>query len=279
MENSNTEDKTLGQGPNFSPTELYQYEESKREEQYSSPRIQEFHSDDQPQIVDETNLIQSSELDSLDQQHVEEGLNMDRELVREAQNERNLQVNNEIDRNLDTEFYQHSLQYLVQNLNNLRDTLQTILTNNELVQELGGNNQQQTQANFQRNALNNEGQLHDQLVDIRRILANNMNSNNIQNPIEEQIMNNNLPRNNLNSAQNSLNNWINTLETSLRQALTSIPKSFNLIFWIIFSISILLVLSGLSNLPHNIRFQNADYFVQWLAFHKNSRLFLLVGLI
>lgn len=280
MENSNKE-KTIDSESNFSPTRVYQYEESKTEEQFPSTNIQEFESDNPPLIVDETNFVQSSDVNSFEQTHIGESISLNQDNTSEFHQERNPQINNEGERNLDNEFYQHSLQYLVQNLNNLRDTLQTILTNNELVQELGVNNQQRRQVNIPTNNLNNEDHLHDQLLDIRRILSHNANENNIQNHLDSQNIANNIPGNNINNLNNTRNNfstWINTIENSFRQVFSSVPKSFNLIFWFLFFISIMLIISGISNIPPNFRYQNPDYFVQWLAFHKNSRLFLLVNL-
>ena len=195
-------------------------------------------------------------------------------------------VRNPLEQNLDAEFYQHSLQYLVQNLNNLRDTLQTIITSNEINQEIGAANQpvinQRAENGLQAGILNNENQITDQLLNLRRILSGNMENNVPQN---NPFGWNNVPNNqanpnnpdNTNSLVTRFTNWSNNLEASARQFISTIPKDANTFSWIIFFISIALFIIGYSTVP-DLQQKNPEYFIEWLAYHKSSRFFLLVSI-
>ena len=296
MENNNTEENSKDQSVNFSPTEAYQYEETKTvEPNPPPPEVQEFDPDlqsgEKPLIADETN-VQGSESEP---GPVPE-LPRPREIRPSAEDESTItyevnpgapnveNVRNPNDPNLDAEFYQHSLQYLVQNLNNLRDTLQTIITSNEINQEIGAANQpainQRAENGLQAGILNNENQITDQLLNLRRILSGNMENNNPQNnPFGWAPNNQAVPNNpeNANSLVTRFTNWSNNLEASARQFISTIPKDANTFSWIIFFISIALFIIGYSTVP-DLQQKDPEYFIDWLAYHKSSRFFLLVSI-
>lgn len=81
---------------------------------------------------------------------------------------------------MDDQFYEHSLHYLVQNVNNLREIIGSILSNNEAARDLNSNLQQLNNFNVslahalnnvQSNLMNNQNEIHGQLDGIRRLLG------------------------------------------------------------------------------------------------------------
>lgn len=247
--------------------------------------------DDQPVIVDETHLGIPSEREPHDIP-----INADRVFetnVRERQEEDNEEMpgegqhdpNNEREQALDNEFYQHSLQYLVQNLNNLRDTLQTILTNSELTQEIQGNNVNRNNQQFIQNEgmnANNEDQLQDQLMNIRRLLAGSLDNNNAQNNAYgwdnewQNRLNLNNQQQEVNNEPNRLENWGRRIETYARQVYTALPKDLNTLSWLIFIVTAIFLAFCYTTIPEIPR-ENPGYFIDWLASHKDARLLLLVS--
>lgn len=290
MEKDNTNENPIDSSTNFSPTGAYQYEETKTVEPSPENNVQEFQPDDEPIIADETDTLGSSnprpfEPNAEPQEHVEQPIIEEEPEHRIYTTE---QVQNEDNRNLDAEFYQHSLQYLVQNLNNLRDTLQTILTNPELNQELTTQNVNrnpqnlglnQGADNLQAGILNNEGQLHDQLLNIRRLLAGNVEGNNAPNDIFDfdNVGPNNQAGvlNNPPNQRNSQNRWLTTIETYAKQVYAAIPKDFNTLFWLITILALIFFVIGYTTIP-DLEQKRPDYFIEWLAYHKGSKVFLWV---
>lgn len=247
--------------------------------------------EDQPLIVDETHLGIPSEREDHDlpinadrifETNLRERLDDDNEVV---QGEEGHQEPNERDQALDNEFYQHSLQYLVQNLNNLRDTLQTILTNSELTQEAQGNNLNRNNPQLMQNEgmnANNEEHLHDQLMNIRRLLAGNLDNNNAQNNAFgwENELQNRLNLNNqqeVNNEPNRFEAWAQRAETYARQAYAALPKDLNTLSWLIFILTAIFLAYGYTTIPEIPR-ENPGYFIDWLASHRDARLLILVSL-
>jgi len=281
---------------NFSPTVQYQYEEAKAELPEPSPTqdVTNFQPEDEIIIKDETDDFFHRHEQPQEPFENEEDAMIIREVVPEPENiAENPEENppreenqvNERERNLDAEFYQHSLHHLVQNLNNLRDTLQTILTNTDLAQELGGNapnnNAQNPLAAAQQmpnEAANNEGQLQDQLLNLRRMLGGNANAFDFQG--QNLGMGNQFPLRNQENNQPRLNqnNLIQLLDNYARQFIRIISKDINALFWVIFGLSMMLFLSSLSNIP-DLQRRSPDYLIEWLAFHKSSTIFLLGGML
>jgi len=288
MEQTNSEENLKSpteEVENFSPTGQYQYEESKNieSEAPATQNVSDFRPEDEIIIQDETD-----ELLPRDEREPQE--NLIEEVIREMPPENvgieNQEPNelrpgnnaNERERNLDAEFYQHSLHHLVQNLNNLRDTLQTLLTNPDLAQELGGNNPNNNAPNplahqVPNEGLNNEGQFHGQLLNLRRMLGGGNNNNNLNNnPFDLQGQNlRNIENNNRRANQSSV---FSLLENYGRKFVRIVSKDVNALFWVIFGFSLVMFLSSLSNIP-DLHRRSPDYFIEWLAFHKSSSVFLL----
>jgi hypothetical protein len=233
----------------LSPTMKYQYEESKTEEEKrDSNRIIQDQNQNESLITDETNL-----LDNLSEiRHDNEG-----EIIREfiprntnnsSQNSEN-QQNNPNPSESENEFYQHNLQHLVHNLNNLRDILQTIVSQNEIAQHLNPNGSQQFTNNIQ-NLLNPQVQAIGQnnFFDFPGLNANNVNPTLT---LEYRIFN------------------------RIREYLRN--QSKNGAFYLnIFSIlTILILVSGISLIP-SLEAKSPAHLIYWLGNHRNSRLLLIV---
>jgi hypothetical protein len=233
----------------LSPTLRYQYEECKAEEEKSNSN-KDFRnpSQNEPLISDETNL--RNDISTINRDN--EG-----EIIREfvptnidlnSQISEN-QPNNQLPREPENEFYQHNLQHLVHNLNNLRDILQTIVSQNEIAQHLNPDGAQQFTNNIQ-NFLNPQVQALNQnnFFDFPGLNANNINPNlnfeyRIFNKIKEYLRN----------------------------------QSKNGAFYLnLFSIlTILIVISGASLIP-SLEAKSPAHLIYWLGNHRNSRLLLIV---
>jgi len=295
MEQTNSDEKLKSPSEpvgDFSPTLQYQYEETKAELPEASHPISDFQPEEETIIKDETqDFFQRHEQPGEQLENEEDGMII-REVAPEPENiaenqEANpaTEENRGNERNLDAEFYQHSLHHLVQNLNNLRDTLQTILTNTDIAQELGGNvpnnNVQNPLAAAQlmpNEGANNEGQLQDQLLNLRRMLGGNANTFDFQG--QNLGLGNQFPLRNQENNQPRLNqnNLISLLDNYVRQFIRMISKDINALFWVIFGLSTVLFLSSLSNIP-DLQRRSPDYLIEWLAFHKSSTVFLLGGML
>ncbi len=251
-------------------------EESKNQNNPSSIPNQVLVSDrvhllNEPNLVQDTHVIYESPNET-------ERIPTDNPMIPTDENNPSNQNRDETNRNLDNEFYQHSLSYLVQNLNNLRDTLQNMLNNEEVIQGLRINSQNNgdPQYNAMNNFMQEEGQ--ERISENQNFLNLNPNRRNIRQEalIDQQLLNNPERINRQNSILH-FSQLFNSFEGSLRQFATNIGDRFNLIFWMLVFVSIILGLLGTSNLIKNIHFKNADYTIQWLAYNKNSRLLLLVS--
>ena len=271
---------------NSSPTHLQQEEQIREQEPIQQEEVlhSSHGSDDQPLIEDETYDRQplphheNNFGDPIDEPIIglNEGLNP---IVRE-----NIPpINNEIDPNLENEFYQRSLQHVVQGLNNLTNTLQVILRNNEINQHMAAGLQQgfPNAGNIQAGLLNNENQLQDQLVNLRRALGGGddpaANANYAfewnTDPLNQMnVLNFDPHRQN---QRNNQVNWLDNAENYIRQTIASIPKDLNTAVWIVFIVAVMLFLFGLRTIP-SLKEKNVDYVIEWLAFQKGSRLLLLV---
>ena len=286
MEQTNSEENLKSpteEVENFSPTGQYQYEEAKNTEPDApvTQIVSDFRPEDEIIIQDETNELLPREDQEPQENLIEEVIREvpPEDIAVENQEPNELRPENNAnggERNVDAEFYQHSLQHLVQNLNNLRDTLQTILTNTDLAQELGQNNPNNNAPNppahqVPNEGLNNEGQFHDQLLNLRRMLGggNPPPNNNLNNNLFEGLRN--VENNNQRANQNSL---FSSLENYGRHFVRIVSKDVNAVFWVIFGFSLVLFLSSLSNIP-DLHRRSPDYFIEWLAFHKSSSVFLL----
>jgi len=239
----------------LSPTVRYQYEESKGEEQkHDQIEKKENSIDDQPIITDETSP-----------RHQTQHLNSDNdtEIIREvfpnnqAENQNN--PANEVNENatrLEQEFYQHNLQTLVANLNNLRDILQTIVTNPEIAQNLNPTN---VNPAVGQPSNNNIGNLWN------NPLQQPQNANNF---FDLAGLNNNVVNENINNQP--------TFNIRIREYLRSQSRNISFYLNVISAIAVLILFSSISFLPH-LEGKTPAYFVHWLANHRNSKLFLIVN--
>lgn len=185
-------------------------------------------------------------------------------------------------RDFEREFNQNGLQYLLQNLDNLREILQIVIMNSELATSLNVDLRNrglfnlgiaQSLNNTQLSILNSQNQIYDQLRDIRRIIDENSENDSTNSLLNFLNPNNpNLIRNNQN--QNPLG--------ILSRILTKIfgvqfSKSYNRFFLFFFVCSIAILMFGLSSLPSSYLGSPA-YLIDWIVSQRRSKSVLIVRL-
>ena len=184
-------------------------------------------------------------------------------------------------RSLEQEFNQNTLQYLVHNLENLREVLQSVVTNAELAQNLSVDIRGRNSFNLsvaqafnsaQLSILNSQNQIYDQLNDIRRIVSANDN-NEQENSLLDFINMENARLARQNRLQNLETNFILRTYNSLR---SGVARSSNLIFWFGLVIAVLSIFIEISSTPNT---QNESYavLIETIAFKNQSKLVLLVS--
>lgn len=184
-------------------------------------------------------------------------------------------------RDFEGEFGQNSLQYLLQNLDNLREILQIVIMNTELATSLnvdlmnrGRFNVGIAQAlnNTQLSILNSQNQIYDQLRDIRRIIdenADNDQSNsllNFLNPNNVQLIRNNENQNPLGILGRIMTNIFGG----------QFSKSYNRFFLFFFVCSIAILIFGISSLPSTY-IGSPAYLIDWIISQRRSKSLLIVS--